>query len=445
MKIHFIGIGGIGISALAKYYLYRGEDISGSDLVYPRDVFSKEELDKIKFFLGHRKNNLSKKTDLVIYSLAVKNDNPELIQAKRLKIPTLSYPQALGRLTKEYFTIAIAGMHGKSTTTAMIAQILIDARLDPTVIIGSKVKNFGPNGEASNFRYGKSEYLIIEADEYKAAFLNHHPNVLVITNIEAEHLDYYRNLENIFKTFSKLILNFKGEKKYLIVNKDDRGVRELIRRIKSIIKENKINLIWYNLTSEGRKIKLKVPGQHNLSNAQAALKVAQVLKINQSLALLSLKKFSGIWRRLEFKGIVNGAKIFDDYGHHPTEIKATLQAVKEILPKSKRLFIVFQPHQYYRTYYLFQDFIHSFDLADYVVLLDIYTVAGRESKTIMSKVNSEKLAKEIQKHKSNVFYLPSFDSAINFLKENLRQGDFCLIMGAGDIYQLTQKLIKDRV
>ncbi|GIW65697.1 MAG: UDP-N-acetylmuramate--L-alanine ligase [Candidatus Parcubacteria bacterium] len=444
MKIHFIGIGGIGISALAKYYLYQGNKISGSDFVYPRDVFSKDELTKIKFFLNHSKKNINKNIDLVIYSLAIKKDNPELLEAKKIKIPNLSYPQALGKLTKNYFTIAIAGMHGKSTTTAMVAQIFIEAKLDPTVIIGSKVKNFGSQGEESNFRYGRSKYLIIEADEYKAGFLNHHPSILIITNIEAEHLDYYKNFENILKTFKKFIFNLTGDKKYLIINKDDKGCQIFIREIKNIIKENKINLLTYSLKNNREKIELSVAGRHNISNALAALKVAEILNINKKISLKALKRFKGIWRRFEYKGKVNGAKIFDDYGHHPTEIKATLQAGKEILSKGGRLFIIFQPHQYYRTYYHFSEFIHAFDLADYVGILDIYTVAGRENKKIMSLINSKKLVSEISKHKYNVFYLESFSKAIDFLKNNLKRGDICLIMGAGDAYKLTQELLKDR-
>ncbi|MCS7183917.1 MAG: UDP-N-acetylmuramate--L-alanine ligase [Patescibacteria group bacterium] len=443
MKIHFIGIGGIGISALAKYYLYQGNEISGSDLVYPADVFSSDELKKIKFYHSHKFSNISQKTDLVIYSLAIKNDNPEIIKAKKLNLPLLSYPQALGNLTKKYFTIAVSGMHGKSTTTAMIAQILIKSKLDPTVIIGSKVKNFGLKGEDSNFRYGKSNYLVIEADEYKAGFLNHYPNILVITNIEAEHLDYYRNENNIFKAFKKFLLNLKGENKFLVVNKDDAGVRKLLKISQKIIKGNNIKKIYYTLKDNSAKLKLRVPGNHNLSNAQAAFKVGQLLKIKKEFILKSLENFRGIWRRLEYKGNFHGAKIFDDYGHHPTEIKSTIQAAREILPKNGRLFIIFQPHQYYRTYYLFNQFLDAFDLADYVGILDIYTVAGRESKSIINKVNSQKLVNKISQHKKNVFYFNSFSSVIDFLKNNLRKNDVCLIMGAGDVYQLTQKLLKE--
>jgi UDP-N-acetylmuramate--alanine ligase len=445
MKIHFIGIGGIGISALAKYYLYRGHQISGSDLNFPRDVFSSSELKKIKIYLNHRQKNINKSIDLVIYSLAIEKNNPELLRAKELKIPTLSYPQALGKLTQDYFTIAIAGMHGKSTTTAMVAQILIASRKDPTVIIGSKVKNFGPYQESSNFRYGQNHYLVIEADEYKAGFLNHHPNILVITNIEPEHLDYYRHLENIYQAFAKLIFNLKGDQKYLIVNKDDQGGQFLINNLNKQIKKQGINLIFYSLQEPlVKEIKLKVPGRHNLSNALASLKVAEILNINKQQALKALKKFSGIWRRFEYKGQLNGAKIFDDYGHHPTEIRSTLQAAREILPSSGRLFIIHQPHQYYRVYTLFDEFVQAFDLADVVGLLDIYTVAGRESQKIMKKVNSLMLVNEIKKHKKNVFYLDSFETALNFLKDNLKKGDICLIMGAGNIYQLTEKLLKNR-
>ncbi|GIW66840.1 MAG: UDP-N-acetylmuramate--L-alanine ligase [Candidatus Parcubacteria bacterium] len=446
MKIHFIGIGGIGISALAKYYLYQGNEISGSDLSYPLDVFSKEEFEKIKFFLGHNEKNINQNIDLIIYSLAVKKNNPEILKGKKINIPILSYPQALGKLTQNYFTIAVSGMHGKSTTTAMVAQILIEARFDPVVIIGSKVKNFGFNGGESNFRYGKSNYLIIEADEYKAGFLNYHPNILVITNIEAEHLDYYKNLNNIIKTFSKLILNLKGDKKYLIINRDDQGLKTFIKKNENLIKKNKIILKPYGLKdNQKEKIKLNIPGKHNISNALASLRVAEILNIKKNVALKALKKFKGIWRRFEYKGKINGAKIFDDYGHHPTEIKSTLQAAYEILPIGGRLFIVFQPHQYYRTFYHFSEFIHAFDLADYVVILDIYTVAGRESKKIMKLVNSQKLVTEIKKHKKNVIYLPSFDSVIYFLKKKLKEKDICLIMGAGDIYKLTEKLFKYRI
>ena len=450
MKIHFIGIGGIGISALAKYYLYNGYQISGSDVSYP-NVFTEKELSKIKFYLGHKASNLAKDIDLVIYSNAIEATNPELLKAKKLKIKTLSYPQALGNLTKQHFTIAIAGMHGKSTTTAMIARILINASLDPYVIIGSKVKGFGINGEASNFRLGSSKFLIIEADEYKRGFLYHYPDILLITNIEEEHLDCYKNLDDIKETFKKFILRLTLKNrsdelnkfsKYLVYNKDNKELFNLVKDNKNLFKRMGIKIKTYSIKNRPDKLKLKIPGLHNVSNAIGALKVAEILKIPNKISIKSLNEFEGIWRRLEFKGYLNGAKIFDDYGHHPTEVKATLKATRELI-KNGRLFIVFQPHQYHRTFSLFDKFINAFDEADVVVITDIYSVAGREKESIKKKINSEILINEIKKHKENVFYMRNFEDIKKFLKENLKKGDICIIMGAGDIWKLTNLLINN--
>jgi UDP-N-acetylmuramate--alanine ligase len=444
MKIHFIGIGGIGMSALAKYYLYNGHTISGSDLDYP-SAFSKNEFENIKFFKGHKKSNLEKGIDLVIYTSAIKDDNPELVRAKNLGIKTLSYPEALGQLTKNYFTIAVAGMHGKSTTTAMIANILIKAGLDPTVIIGSKVRGFGLNGEPSNFRLGKSKFLVIEADEYKAGFLNHYPDIILITNIEEEHLDYFKNFNNILKTFQKFIKRLKikkdlesGFKRYLVLNKDDAGLKKLIT--KGLPKG--IRVKFYSLRKKPKNLKLSIPGLHNLSNALGALEIAKIFHIKQKLALEALKGFTGIWRRLEFKGRLNGAMIFDDYGHHPTEIKATCRAARELI-KNGRLFLVFQPHQYYRVLTLFDKFLNAFDLADFLILTDIYSVPGRESEEIKKKISSKILFDELSKIRKNVYYIQDFKDIEHFLKNNLKRGDICVIMGAGNIWQLTEKLIKD--
>ena len=444
MKIHFIGIGGIGISALAKYYLYEGHEISGSDLSYP-NVFSDEELSKIKFYLGHKADNLKNNVDLVIYTNAITKDNPELLKAKKLNIKTYSYPKALGELTKKYFTIAVSGMHGKSTTTAMIANLLIEANLDPLVIIGSKVNGFGPDGKPSNFRYGKGEILIIEADEYKAGFLNHYPDILIITNIEEEHLDYYKNLKNILRAFEKFIHRLNKKKKYkgsfsnlgkfLIVNRDNKTAYVLAKNLK--IKN--VKKIFYSLKEKPKKLKLSIPGIHNVSNSLAAYKVGKIFNLDDKKIFKALYEFKGIWRRLEFKGYLNGAKIFDDYGHHPTEIKATLQAAREILNKSGKLYLVFQPHQYYRTLLPFDKFKTAFDLADVLILTDIYSVAGREKESIKKKVNSEILLKAIKKPQ-NKFYIKDFNEIKKFLEANLKKGDICIIMGAGDIWKFFDEL-----
>lgn len=444
MKIHFIGISGIGISALAKYYLYEGHKISGSDLNYP-NVFTKEELSKIDFYLGHNAENLKEDVDLVIYTNAISKDNSELLKAKKLKIKTYSYPKALGELTKKYFTIAVSGMHGKSTTTAMIANLLIKAGFDPLVIIGSKVNGFGAKGEPSNFRYGQGEILVIEADEYKAGFLYHYPDIIVITNIEEEHLDYYKNLKNILKTFEKFIHRLNKEKKYrrnfsnlgkfLIVNKDD----ELAFNLAQKIKDKNIKKIFYSLKEKPKGLKLSIPGIHNISNSLSVYKIGKIFNLDKRKILKALFEFKGIWRRLEFKGYLKGAKIFDDYGHHPTEIKATLQAGREILKGNGKLYLVFQPHQYYRTLLLFDQFTKCFELADVLILTDIYSVAGREKESIKKKVNAEILWRAIEKPK-NKFYIKDFEGIKNFLKKNLKKGDICIIMGAGDIWKLTEEL-----
>ena len=394
---HFIGIGGIGVSALAKYYKSKGHKISGSDIALK----------------GHAARNIPKETDLVVYSPAVKPDNPEIKEAKRRKIKLQSYPQALGELTKQYFTIAVAGTHGKSTTTAMIGLILTKAGLDPTVIVGTKVKEFGN----SNCRTGKSAYLVIEACEHEASFLNYSPNIIVITNIEAEHLDYFKSFGNVLRAFKKFTAKLP-----------ENGV---------LIDSKK-----YKKTKDAAKLRkiLKIPGEHNVENGLAALAAARALKIPDKISFQALAEFQGTWRRFEERNLKIGScqlKIVSDYGHHPTEIRATLQAAKEKWPK-KKIWCVFQPHQYQRTHYLFNDFIEALEKApvDKLIITDIFDVAGRESKKLKEKVSSEKLVKAINNAKT--IYL-SKDKIIGCLKKDLRDGEVVIFMGAGDIYQIDKK------
>ncbi len=398
LKVHFIGISGIGVSALAKYYQKNGHKISGSDLS----------------FCKHSPKNVPQNTDLVIYSPAVKKDNPELKEAGKRKIKVLSYPQALGELTKKYFTIAVSGTHGKSTTTAMIGLLLTKAELDPTVIVGTKVKEFGN----SNCRVGKSKYLVIEADEHFASFLNYSPDIAIITNIEADHLDYFKNLNNVVKAFKKFAKKLKKN-----------GI---------LIREKE-----YKNTKAAKKLRqiLKVPGEYNISNALAALMVARVLKIPDKISFKALSEYKGSWRRFEIKqGRLDGKQltVISDYGHHPTEIRVTLKAAREKYPK-KKIWCIYQPHQYQRTYYLFADFVKVFRKApiDKLIITDIYNVVGREEKKIKKKVNSEKLIKKISK--SSAIYLPK-KKIVNYLKNNLREGEVVIIMGAGDIHELVDSL-----
>jgi len=435
LKIHFIGIGGIGVSALARYYLEKGVKVTGSDLV--SSEITNALIEKgAKLFVGkHKIKNLPKDADLVIYSPAVPTDNPELKRAKKLGIKCQSYPEALGELTKKYFTIAVSGTHGKSTTTAMIGLLLVKAELDPTVIVGTKLKEFGD----SNCRMGKSKYLVIEADEHMASFLNYWPKIIVLTTIEADHLDYYKNLKNILKTFKKYVSHLPKDG-ILVSNKDDKNYTQFSTIIK--------NRVYYsfregNQQREVEKLKkiLKIPGEHNVSNALAALTVARTLKIPDKISFKALSEYRGSWRRFEEKEIIwQGKKItiVSDYGHHPTEIKVTLKAAQEKYPKRK-IWCVYQPHQYQRTYYFFKDFVKVFKAApvDKLIITDIYDVAGRETPKIKKKVSSEKLVKKIKK--KSVIYL-KMNEILDYLKKNLRGGEVVIIMGAGDIYNLTGHL-----
>jgi len=428
MKVHFIGIGGIGVSALVQYFISIGHEISGSDLV-SSEITKALEKKGVKVFIGkHKKENIKKDIYLVIYTSAVQKNNPELKEARRRKILTQSYAEALGELTKKYFTIAVSGSHGKSTITAMISLILIEAGFDPTVIVGTKLKEFGD----TNFRLGKSQYLIIEADEHFASFLNYWPKIIVLTNIEREHLDFYKNLNNILKTYKKYVSHLR-EDGTLVLNKDCGNVCEVAKKIR--------NKKFYSIKQkEAARIKkiLKIPGRFNVANALAALTVARVLRIPDNISFKALSKYHGAWRRFEIIDAQSGNKKFtivSDYGHHPTKVRVTLKAAREKFPKRK-IWLVFQPHQYQRTFYLFDDFVKVLKNApvDNLIVTDIFDVAGREEKKIKNLVSSEKLVKAINNEKT--IYIPTIDKAYGYLKKNLRGREVVIIMGAGDIYKL---------
>jgi UDP-N-acetylmuramate--alanine ligase len=430
LKIHFIGIGGIGVSALAKYYLKKGYKVSGSDLVSSEITQALKKLGaKIKIG-SHQQKNITKDTNLVIYSPAVQSSNPELKEAKKRRITIQSYPEALGELTKQHFTIAVSGTHGKSTTTCMIGLLLVKAGLDPTVIVGTKMKEFGD----SNCRAGKSKYLVIEADEHMASFLNYWPKIIVLTTIEADHLDYYKSLKNILKTFRKYIGHLPKEGT-LVANKDDKNIKRIMN-YELGIKNKKYYSVRQLETKKLKKI-LKVPGVYNICNALAALIVARILNVPDKISFKVLSGYKGCWRRFDIiktKSFI----LISDYGHHPTEIKVTLKAAREKY-LNKKIWCVFQPHQYQRTYYLFKDFVKALKEApvDKLILTDIYDVAGREEKKIKEKINSKKTVELI--NKDNVIYLPK-EKILNYLKKKIKRGDVVIIMGAGDIYNLVSPL-----
>jgi len=440
MKIHFLGIGGIGVSALAQYYLAEGYQVSGVDLSSSEITDYLQKLG-IEIKIGKSADDELQTTnyklpDLVIYTPAIKPGNPQLDFFTQKGVKCQTYPEALGELTKKYFTIAISGSHGKSTTTAMTALALIKAGLDPTVIVGTKLKEFG----GTNFRMGKSKYLVIEACEYDSSFLNYKPQIIAITNVDKEHLDYFKTYTNVVKAFKGFVsqLPVNGT---LVANIDDKKTNEISKS--RFLISNKISISKYSLKQkEASKLKkiIKVPGKHNISNALAVLAISRSLQINDKITFQALSEFQGTWRRFETKdSLLNNKKIkiISDYGHHPSEVKATMQAAREKYPQ-KKIWLVFQPHQYQRTYFLLKDFIKIFKSAkiDHIIITDIYDVAGREESGIRQKINSEKLVEKIA-HK-NVIYLAK-ENLEKEIKQNIKSGDVLLIMGAGDIYKLFDK------
>ena len=422
-KAHFVGIGGIGVSAIARMMLAEGKNVSGSDTSSSAIIDELRRLG-VKIFLEHNADNVANDTDLIIYTPAISFENPELKKGGDLGISCLSYPEILGLISKNKYTIAISGAHGKTTTTAMIGKVLIDAKLDPTIIVGSLLKDC-----KSNFVAGKGEYFVVEACEYKKSFLNIDPKIIVITNIDNDHLDYYGNLENIKKAFGEFVAKIDADG-FLVCDPNNEN-------LKDIVKKTKGKIIDY--TKIKADFSLKTPGQHNIKNAQATMAVAQILNIREKETLISINNFSGTWRRFECKGETKkGVLIYDDYGHHPTEIKATLNGAREFFG-NKKIWCVFQPHLYSRTKLLLEDFGKSFGDADEIILADIYS--AREQKD--ESINSEVLAGEINKNESKAMYMESFDKITDYLIENAKKGDIILTMGAGDIFKIGENLLKN--
>jgi len=420
-KIHCIGIGGIGVSALARMFLLERKKVSGSDVV---PSFITDELKKrgAKIFIGHRAKNLSGDTDVVIYTKAVKTDNPEFKKAKKLSIPLLSYSQALGVVSAKKYTVAVSGSHGKTTTTGMIAWGLIKTNKKPTVVVGSFLK-----GLKSNFIAGKGEHFVAEACEYQKSFLDLNPQIIVITNIDNDHLDYYKNIRNLERAFLEFARKLPKDG-YLVCNLRDKRVKRIVSKVRArVIDFSKIPI----------RFPLKLVGQHNILNAQAAAAVLKILGIKDKNISDFLSSFSGTARRFEYKGRKNGVLVYDDYAHHPTEIKATLKAVKSTF-KDKRLTVIFQPHLYSRTKLLFKDFLSSFSGADTIIFLPIYAAREKRDKSI----SSQKLFQAL-KHK-NKFYFDSFGKALKFIKTDLKKGDVLLTMGAGDVYKIGGNFVNSK-
>ncbi len=418
--VHFIGIGGIGVSAIARMFLLEGKKVTGSDL---NKTLVTDELEKsgVQIFYTQQTSNITDTVDLVVYTVAIPDLNLELFEARRLGITTLSYPEMLGVISKEKYTIAVSGTHGKTTTTAMIAQVLMDVGLDPTVIVGSFLL-----GAKSNFIAGKSKYFVVEACEYKRSFLNLQPNIVVVTNIDDDHLDYYKDTADIQSAFHELVLKLKPED-YLICEPKNDNVNPIISDVKATVLDYTLNGF------EG----ITLSGAHNKKNAASALVVASLLGIPAERAISSINAFKGTWRRFEYKGITRaGAMVYDDYAHHPTEIQATLAMAREIFP-DKKITAVFQPHLYSRTKIHFEEFVGAFANADSVIFSPIY--AAREP--FDSSISSDMLAARLsQIRPDTVEAVSSFEQILIKLNE-LDQDNIIIVMGAGDITKVADMLI----
>lgn len=414
-----IGVGGIGMSGLARLFLHEGKEVSGSDRA-PSDITHALEQEGVKFYPEQVAGNVTNDVDLVVYTEAMAKDHPEMAAAAALKVPMMNYFEALGLVANEYYLIAVAGTHGKTTTTAMLIDIFEEAGLDPTAIVGSLCSK-----TKSNYRAGKSKYFIVEACEYKRDFLHLEPDILVLTNIEAEHLDYYKDLADVQSAFHELALK---------VRKGGAVVAQVANpNVAPVLEGLSVEVIDYKKHLDV-SLPLKAPGVHNRMNAAAAMAVAMKVGITPDVVKTALSNFSGTWRRFEYKGEVNGAPVYDDYGHHPTEITATVGGARELYP-DKKLVLVYQPHMYSRTDALFDDFTAALGLADEIVLVPIY--AAREANE--SGVSSEKLAVAIGPKATAV---PSLNEAVQRLQGTVGADSVVLVMGAGDVTKIAQELTK---
>ena len=435
------------MSGLAAVLLNNGYKVSGSDFKESK-IIETLRSKGAEIYIGHSAENL-KDVDLVVYTAAIPSDNPEILEAKKKNLILMDRAEFLGSIMKGHkYNVAISGTHGKTTCTSMLSSITLEGNLDPTILVGGELDLIG-----GNYRIGKSDYFITEACEYKASFLKFFPYVGVILNIDADHLDYYKDINDIndtFTKFSKLVPN-DG---YLVGYGED-------KRVKKILDEASCNTISYGFTNEdltatdisynnkgcatftvcekGTKlfnITLNNPGKHNILNALAAIAVALIFNVPNDKIINGLKKCKGAHKRFEYKGEINGITVIDDYAHHPTEIKATLSTASKI--PHKKVYCVFQPHTYTRTKALFTEFSEAFKDCDELILMDIYAV--REKDTGL--VSSDELGDAIRNKGYKCTNVHSHDEACNYLKSKIQTGDVVLTVGAGDVVLVGEKLLQ---
>lgn len=444
--IHFIGIGGTGMSGIAKVLLELGYKVSGSDL-NNSETTKRLEHNGALVFQGHKEENIKEGIDWVVISSAIPDDNPEIIKAKALNIPIIQRAQMLARLMENQKAICVAGAHGKTTTTSMISLVLEKNNLDPTVVVGGELNDIGGNA-----KLGRGEYLVAEADESDGSFLKLLPWSTVITNIENDHLDHYGSLENIISSFKEFI-TLSSEDGYSILCIDDPKVKELAGSVPG-------KLITYGLDNEARyraenikfigtnttadiydhqdflgTLNLNVPGRHNVVNALGAIAIGKELGLDFADINNALASFNGVQRRFQLLGKINGIEVVDDYAHHPTEIKATLNAAKN--GYEGRVIAVFQPHRFTRTYYLAKEFAQSFNDADRVVLAEVYSAGEKPLEGVSTQLILDYMPKDI-----DVRYIQERAEIINHLVKIVEPGDVVLTLGAGNVWSIGVELVE---
>lgn len=448
-KIHMIGIGGVSMSGIAAILKNLGFTVSGSDWAESENTLKLKELG-IPVTIGHNIEEV-KNSDIVVFSAAIKDDNPEMIEAKRLNIPTMERAVFLGELTRCYKdTICISGTHGKTTTTSMVSLCFLESLKDPSIQVGAYLKQID-----GNYKVGNSEHFVIEACEYVESFLKFSPKAEIILNIDNDHLDYFKNFENIKNAFIKYV-KLLPDNGLLVLNGDDSNCLGLSKytNCKSItyginnknvdfyadnITFNKDGFAKFDVFNNNKNlgtIELSVPGIHNVSNALATISLSIMYGISFKDIKSALSKFTGAHRRFEFKGkIDNKASVYDDYGHHPTEILATINALKN--KEFNKSWVIFQPHTYSRTKNLLDDFANALINFDNIIVLDIY--AAREKNTY--GITSEDLVNRIKSIGKESKYIPGFNDCVKYVKDNVQKDDIVITLGAGTVTQIGPMLV----
>ncbi len=446
-KVHFIGIGGISMSGLAEILFYKGFTVTGSDTKKSKVTEHLENIG-IEVFIGHDEKNIDN-ADLVIYTDAISKDNVELNKCIERGIPLVDRATFLGALMKNYKkSIAISGTHGKTTTTSMLATVLNFSDLNPTMLIGGNLDDIG-----GNVKLGSDDLLLTEACEYKANILKYFPTIAVILNIDEDHLDYFRDIDHIKETFKGYFKNIQNDG-YLIVNIDDKNIYSILDSADS-------NIITFGINSDAfitaknieydihgnpsfdiykghnliSNIRLNVMGEHNIYNALATYCVSSLIGMEDHEILNKLSHFNGVHRRLEYKGLLGDIKIIDDYAHHPTEIMASLRAIRK--STNEKIYCVFQPHTFTRTKILLDSFSKAFTDADKVIIADIY--AAREKD--LGEIHSRDLAEKIRLSGTDAIYLGSFKEIEDFLLNEVSNHDIIVTMGAGNVYEIGEDLL----